>query len=1109
MRPGSRYDNSSNGGENSPDTPGLKPPSPSGQSEPPQQPSSSRRHRVGALDVTAMPPRANSPPPPQMSSTSPIVAPRHQSRSGLPSSSGAVPGVSRISGTSRIDVMCVTDVQQAGLDLRQSMHAAQAQQEGRLGREGSGSPEQHQSPSSPTTTDNGEGAEVGVTYLHPAIPSGVKTLAFSLKTNWGDDHYVGLCGIEVYDGEGRRVVPGMTGGPLRGHHKDGFSVQTTFDLAAGTAATGQTSDPPSALPNFLRESCVVGAAEFSNARTITSGSSQGSRTKKGVTGMKEMFRMPYHRHHTTTTSPPPTNTTTTTTTSTNEENVIWITFRHEISVSLIRIYNYNAGRTHIAKGVRQLQIQDQDNRVLFSGEIARATGNCKNPPENILFASEEDATVLATIVSQNDTEAEKELEAMLEQEGALMRSFNQQNSGQFDPVSPGVRSPHSGPLSCESPTVKKQREKKQPVAAKSVSFAPGALSKVKSGGGPNAAGTTTQRRRSSLSSRSTTNDFPTPAYPEDCPRNVVAAVVTIQSTWGDSHFVGLSGLRFFDGKGQRIFGIRSVSILRPYLDVSAYHTEEDFQAAVGFHREYDNEVAAVIDDDACTACVWRYQANMQVLVLLDEPKLMTESGLGCIQIANYCIQGSTQVGVKRAQVHIIASHTAENASSATVDMCVAALNSTINSADGGSGQQQQHGLLKVISLTSEESPMVLRKSPNQLNALKFQSFDVSLSYDSSSQSMKAAEAATTPTGGFLQRASMTSSMTASVTVRAKTEMKRAMMFLLEPPLPSELPKCVAIAGGCVLPLGYVFKLDVTLLLQVTLPNSSSESTQHATVSRCLKNILKGILLDADTAQENATPENNSGGVGFVNLYDEEGTFIDPELYTTGCSITSLEGINDITTNNNNSPATFSQGDGGVRASLALDRQFRALEGQPSSSSGSTNRAGSSGATAGAGGGVSRRLHQHITNNQAAMATNANENSNTYTTSTTVSLIFVFDIPTALSAIAYRFTGTQRAGTNTQQLGTSTTIAANGDEVETTCTVSSLSVLTDDCIVYQSPDLSDFVSTTTTPSSPSTAQVDLLDVGGDSDPQETPACVAFTYNKQVIHNVVKMTGNASD
>ena len=1084
MRPGSRYDDINAGG-NSPDTTGISLPSARVGGS----------HTLANIESGALP-RASSPvPPPQLSSTSPVVALRHQSRSGISSSGINLTGASRVGGASRaVDATCITDVQYAGLNLRESIHAAQTQQGGRLGGEGSCVSAEELSTDQPTIpTIN--------TFLYPAVPSGVKTLVFDLKSNWGDEYYVGLCGIEVYDGEGRRVVPGTAAAAISRHSREGYSIHTSFDLASeATGNTKPTGDETIPLPNFLRESCVAGAADFSNVKTLTAVSSQGGRSKKGTTGLKEMFRMPLRRSA-------PTSSKTLGLSGNDADNLIWITFRQEISVSLIRIYNYNAGRTHIAKGVRHLQIRDQDNRVLFSGEIARATGSSKSPPESILFATEADMHVLATIISQNDAEAERELEALAEQDGALMRSFNMQNSDNFESPATTPQGRRTNP-SLDDPefrspisTKRAKNSVHKKTASKSVSFAPGALSKLSSS--PANPRSSQPRRRGSLSSGgSTTADFPIPAYPEDCPRNVVAAVLTLQTTWGDAHFTGLSGMRFFDGKGQRLFGIRSVTILRPPpLDSTS---QDETIAAQLFLREFDSEVSSLIDDDACTACVWRFQPNMQVLVIFDEPRAMAESGLGCVQIANYCIQGSTQVGVKRAQVHLLAAAgvSNNNNSNQSVEQCAEALFGYLSDDETVRREALiKSGGLRIIPLTTEDSPLILRKSPNQLSALKFQSFDVSLSYDSSSQSIKQqVEGA----GGM--RTSMTTSMTASVTVRAKTEMKRARMFLLEPPLPTDIPAGVAVAVGCVLPLGYVFKLDITLLTVVEAPmfdndvEGASPYRPSDAVSRAIKNVLKGMLLDADTIQDSAHSDAN---VGFVNLYDEEGVLIDPELYSTGCSITAVNGIASLPSH---SPASTSSanggGDGGgnVRASIALDRQFRALEGGSSSSSAAARGRVASGSGSLPSSGITRRLHQHL-NSQ-------HENLTTFTSSSTISLIFVFDIPTALSAVAYQFAGVNRAGTAPRVPTSLTTSTDPSAPLSATTTITNVNVLADDCIIYQSPDLSDIDCC-----SERIAGTELCDGNStlniaDDEHQEIPACVAFTYNTASIQKIAASTGTSS-
>ncbi|GAM27479.1 hypothetical protein SAMD00019534_106550 [Acytostelium subglobosum LB1] len=80
---------------------------------------------------------------------------------------------------------------------------------------------------------------------------------------------------------------------------------------------------------------------------------------------------------------------------------ITVIFDSVLTLSMIRIWNYNKSRIHSARGVKDMEIR-LDNQLIFKGSIKRAPGSlreCDECAEYILFTNEE--VVLQTI-EQND-----------------------------------------------------------------------------------------------------------------------------------------------------------------------------------------------------------------------------------------------------------------------------------------------------------------------------------------------------------------------------------------------------------------------------------------------------------------------------------------------------------------------------------------------------------------------------------------------------------------------------------------------------------------------------------------------------------------------------------
>ncbi|XP_065899997.1 uncharacterized protein [Dysidea avara] len=163
----------------------------------------------------------------------------------------------------------------------------------------------------------------------PILPRG-RHVIFNIRSTWGDHHYVGLNGIELF-------------------------------TELGTPATVQsiTAEPAdiNTLPGY-----------HSDPRVVTN-------LLDGVNMTRDDFHMwltPF---------------------TPGRDHVIHITLDDVTTIAMIRIWNYNKSRIHSCRGARHI-IVTLDNQVVFNGEVARAsgelTGSIDNYGDTILFTVDDD-----------------------------------------------------------------------------------------------------------------------------------------------------------------------------------------------------------------------------------------------------------------------------------------------------------------------------------------------------------------------------------------------------------------------------------------------------------------------------------------------------------------------------------------------------------------------------------------------------------------------------------------------------------------------------------------------------------------------------------------------
>uniref|UniRef100_A0A4W4HQL2 KATNIP domain-containing protein n=1 Tax=Electrophorus electricus TaxID=8005 RepID=A0A4W4HQL2_ELEEL len=162
----------------------------------------------------------------------------------------------------------------------------------------------------------------------PVLPQG-RHLLVSILSTWGDRHYVGLNGIEIYTSTGEPVTPVRV-----------------------------TADPPdiNILPAYGKD-----------PRVITNLSDGVNRTQDDMHLWLAPFT-PGRRH------------------------MISLDLGLTCRVAMIRVWNYNKSRIHSFRGVKDVEIQ-LDGQCIFRGEIAKASGTLSGGEgfgDTILFTMDDD-----------------------------------------------------------------------------------------------------------------------------------------------------------------------------------------------------------------------------------------------------------------------------------------------------------------------------------------------------------------------------------------------------------------------------------------------------------------------------------------------------------------------------------------------------------------------------------------------------------------------------------------------------------------------------------------------------------------------------------------------
>ncbi|XP_009980634.1 PREDICTED: uncharacterized protein KIAA0556 homolog [Tauraco erythrolophus] len=219
--------------------------------------------------------------------------------------------------------------------------------------------------------ENSVEAYDGNDFKIPVLPYG-QHLVIDIQTTWGDRHYVGLNGIEVFSSKGEPVQISKI-----------------------------TAEPPDI--NIL-------PAYGNDPRIITNVLDGVNRTQDDM----HLWLAPF---------------------TPGKPHFIFIDFVNPCQVAMIRIWNYNKSRIHYFRGVKDI-IMVLDEQCIFKGEIAKASGTLSGAPEHfgdtILFTTDDD--ILEAIYHCDETyHGEMENSSSLRYEEELKRPTTADREGDERP----------------------------------------------------------------------------------------------------------------------------------------------------------------------------------------------------------------------------------------------------------------------------------------------------------------------------------------------------------------------------------------------------------------------------------------------------------------------------------------------------------------------------------------------------------------------------------------------------------------------------------------------------------------------------------------------------
>eukprot|EP01065_Artemidia_motanka_P004192 TRINITY_DN1200_c0_g4_i1.p1 TRINITY_DN1200_c0_g4~~TRINITY_DN1200_c0_g4_i1.p1 ORF type:complete len:1005 (+),score=372.50 TRINITY_DN1200_c0_g4_i1:62-3076(+) len=220
---------------------------------------------------------------------------------------------------------------EASLD---SLHQFRLQHLGRLTGEGPETPAEGSRPAaspaaSPPVSPAGS-ATAADEFRIPELPEG-RVLRTNVLTTWGDPHYVGLSGIELFDRNGDPIEVPDPGSTVRGSP---HSINVLPEYSSDPRVASNLLDGV----NRTCDDMHVWLAPF------TAGA----------------------------------------------DHTVTVDLRRSYGISMIRFWNYNKSRPHSYRGARHVEV-DLDGRFIFRGELAQAPGcllGAEQCAEVVLFTVE-------------------------------------------------------------------------------------------------------------------------------------------------------------------------------------------------------------------------------------------------------------------------------------------------------------------------------------------------------------------------------------------------------------------------------------------------------------------------------------------------------------------------------------------------------------------------------------------------------------------------------------------------------------------------------------------------------------------------------------------------
>ncbi|CCW65102.1 unnamed protein product [Phytomonas sp. EM1] len=205
----------------------------------------------------------------------------------------------------------------------------------------------------------------------------------------------------------------------------------------------------------------------------------------------------------------------------------------------------------------------------------------------------------------------------------------------------------------------------------------------------------------------------TTAYPSQCPKQVSSACFMFLSTWGDTQYVGLSGLRLRDAHGNSICaGLKGVFVQYPDGSHVTLAEQEAFKTQVGH----------LFDECPDTACLLPFFPGME-LVLVFDTAIET---LGFLDVANYSVGEHTYCGAKEVRLFLSLGLPFPSAPQRGPEHPPPPLiyeHLWTLASSGSSRRVLQQA--RVLEVTPSEG-VALRKAPAHFRRARFQTYDLSL-----------------------------------------------------------------------------------------------------------------------------------------------------------------------------------------------------------------------------------------------------------------------------------------------------------------------------------------------------------------------------------------------